>query len=199
MSNPGNNIDLIQANSIIITPNDAANTITIGENHSGLTNNPHNTTASVGALATAYDLRQRAFATATFTQANATGATQTLAFTFQPRLVLVTGLVEANLGAGPMVAVSPVSLLSTRPGLSPSAARIRRDQGCRWPPTDWFSRAFASNSTLFTTDITDTPAAQRGKRLVAITSLTATGFIVTFTRTPIGAALCFSVTLHCGG
>ncbi len=34
VSNPGGNIDLISVNSITITPNDAANTITIGENHS---------------------------------------------------------------------------------------------------------------------------------------------------------------------
>ncbi len=34
VSNPGGNIDLIQANSITVTPNDAANTITIGETHS---------------------------------------------------------------------------------------------------------------------------------------------------------------------
>lgn len=34
VSNPGGNIDLIQANSITIIPNDSANTISIGETHS---------------------------------------------------------------------------------------------------------------------------------------------------------------------
>ncbi len=34
VSNPGGNVDLIPANSITITPDDNANTITIGENHS---------------------------------------------------------------------------------------------------------------------------------------------------------------------
>jgi len=51
VSNDGENIDLIQQNTIIITPNDNANTITIGENHSAKTNNPHNVTAAqTGAL-----------------------------------------------------------------------------------------------------------------------------------------------------
>ena len=51
VSNPGGNVDLIPANSIAITPNDSANNITIGETHSGRTDNPHNVTASqTGAL-----------------------------------------------------------------------------------------------------------------------------------------------------
>jgi hypothetical protein len=51
VSNPGGDIDLIQQNSITITPNDPANTITIGETHSARQDNPHNTTtAQVGAV-----------------------------------------------------------------------------------------------------------------------------------------------------
>ena len=51
VTNPGGNVDLIAANAITIAPNDANNTITIGESHSSLTGNPHATTAAqVGAL-----------------------------------------------------------------------------------------------------------------------------------------------------
>jgi hypothetical protein len=51
VSNPGGNVDLIGANSIAIIPHDSANAITIGETHSGRTDNPHNVTAlQTGAL-----------------------------------------------------------------------------------------------------------------------------------------------------
>jgi hypothetical protein len=52
--NPGGNIDLRPSNAITIVGSDAANQITIGENHSALRNNPHGVTAGqVGALASA--------------------------------------------------------------------------------------------------------------------------------------------------
>jgi hypothetical protein len=51
VSNPGGDVDLVQANSITITPDDGANTITIGETHSARTDNPHGITAAqLGAL-----------------------------------------------------------------------------------------------------------------------------------------------------
>jgi hypothetical protein len=51
VSNPGGDVDLIENNAITITPNDGANTITIGETHSGRTDNPHQVTAAqAGAL-----------------------------------------------------------------------------------------------------------------------------------------------------
>ena len=51
VSNPGGDVDLISQNAIYITPDDGANTITIGEDHSLKTNNPHLTTAAqTGAL-----------------------------------------------------------------------------------------------------------------------------------------------------
>lgn len=51
VSNPGNNIDLVAANAVTLTPNNTTKQITIGENHSGLRNNPHGVTAAqVGAL-----------------------------------------------------------------------------------------------------------------------------------------------------
>jgi len=46
VSNDGGNIDIIPQNAITVTPNDTANTITIGESHSARADNPHNTTAS---------------------------------------------------------------------------------------------------------------------------------------------------------
>lgn len=51
VSNPGGNVDLKQDNSIIITPDDLANTISIGENHSSRNDNPHDVSAAqAGAL-----------------------------------------------------------------------------------------------------------------------------------------------------
>lgn len=51
--NPGGNVDLVRSNAITITPNDAQNRITIGENHSARTNNPHQVSAAQsGALPT---------------------------------------------------------------------------------------------------------------------------------------------------
>ena len=52
VSNDGGNVNLVPNNTITITPNDASNTITIGETHSSDTSNPHNVTANqVEALA----------------------------------------------------------------------------------------------------------------------------------------------------
>ena len=51
VSNPGGNVDLVQDNAIVINSDDPNNRITIGENHSYRTDNPHGTTAvQVGAL-----------------------------------------------------------------------------------------------------------------------------------------------------
>src|SRR5207245_11436912 len=41
VTNPGGNVDLIGANAITIAPNDANNTITIGESHASLTGHAH--------------------------------------------------------------------------------------------------------------------------------------------------------------
>lgn len=45
VENPGGNVDLAAQNSITITPNDSADTITIGETHSARMDNPHQTKA----------------------------------------------------------------------------------------------------------------------------------------------------------
>jgi hypothetical protein len=51
VSNPGGDVDLISQDAISITPNDSANTITIGETHSARTDNPHQvSSAQTGAL-----------------------------------------------------------------------------------------------------------------------------------------------------
>ncbi|MCX6581392.1 MAG: hypothetical protein NT166_14560 [Candidatus Aminicenantes bacterium] len=47
VSNPGGNVDLVKDNSITITPDDANNTIKIGESHSARTDNPHQITAAL--------------------------------------------------------------------------------------------------------------------------------------------------------
>lgn len=51
VSNPGGNIDLLSTNAVTISPNNAGNQITIGENHSERTDNPHGVTIQqIGAL-----------------------------------------------------------------------------------------------------------------------------------------------------
>jgi hypothetical protein len=45
VDNPGGDVDLIPTDAITIAPDNGANTITIGEDHSGDTDNPHQTTA----------------------------------------------------------------------------------------------------------------------------------------------------------
>jgi hypothetical protein len=51
VSNPGSDVDLVQKDSIKIEPDVANKKISIGETHSSITGNPHNTTAKdVGAL-----------------------------------------------------------------------------------------------------------------------------------------------------
>lgn len=46
VSNPGGNVDVVPQNSITVLGDDAANTVTIGETHSGRVDNPHGVTAA---------------------------------------------------------------------------------------------------------------------------------------------------------
>ena len=46
VKNPGGNVNLAPKNAITITPNDAANVISVGEIHSGRHDNPHKTTVA---------------------------------------------------------------------------------------------------------------------------------------------------------
>jgi len=58
VSNPGGDIKLIQNDSLVITPDDRNNSITIGETHSSRMDNPHHVTAGViGALVSVNGIR----------------------------------------------------------------------------------------------------------------------------------------------
>jgi len=58
VSNPGGDIKLIQNGSLVITPDDRNNSITIGETHSSRMDNPHQVTAAViGALVSVNGIR----------------------------------------------------------------------------------------------------------------------------------------------
>src|SRR5439155_1608360 len=80
-----------------LSASNTAKTITIGENHSALAGNPHNTTA---AQLLGYDLRVRQFGAISFSNADASGATRTIAIPtpVQPRLVLAVSSINALLG-----------------------------------------------------------------------------------------------------
>jgi hypothetical protein len=96
VTNPGGNVDLIAANAVTLTPNNTNKTITIGENHSARTDNPHATTA---AQLLGYDLRVRAFNAFSFTHVDATGATRTISnLGVQPRIVLAVCQISCLLG-----------------------------------------------------------------------------------------------------
>ncbi|MEA2692451.1 MAG: hypothetical protein QOJ16_1838 [Acidobacteriota bacterium] len=99
VSNPGGNVALAPSGAILIGADTAGKKITISENHSGLTNNPHATTAAqVGALALAdYDLGQRSISYLSWTAANANGSTVTVPLTFQPRIAWISGQCFATL------------------------------------------------------------------------------------------------------
>jgi len=202
VSNPGGNIDLIQAQAIVITPNDATNQITIGESHSALTNNPHNvTSAQIGALPLSnYALRQRALATVGFTQTDATNATRTVTVGFQPRLVFVVGTCAAT--------------LTTRiysGGVSAFADLENNIQRCfgfgvtRLSNTDWFSRAFdGAGICLSTFSNQEIAPAQAETVAVTISNVAATGLTATLTRTPLAPAVALpnftiSLNLLCAG
>lgn len=78
VSNNGGNIDLIQSNSITITPDDPANTITIGETHSARQDNPHNTTrAQIGAVGSINNVPPNPGSNITLTPANSITIAQT--------------------------------------------------------------------------------------------------------------------------
>jgi hypothetical protein len=96
VSSPGGNIDLVAANAIQLTSSSAARTITIGENHSVIVGNPHNTNA---AQLLGYDLKIRSFGTISFSQNDASGAVRTLPFSVTPRLIVAISTVSAFLGS----------------------------------------------------------------------------------------------------
>ncbi|MBW2663026.1 MAG: hypothetical protein JRD93_13775, partial [Deltaproteobacteria bacterium] len=92
---------LIKKDSITIRPNDINNQITIGEDHSGLRNNPHGVTAAqVGAMLP-NDYLKRSNISFNFNQNSVNGATKTGNIGFVPKLGIVTGGCMIYLGGKP--------------------------------------------------------------------------------------------------
>jgi hypothetical protein len=183
VANPSGNIDLVPAQAIVITPDDTNNRITIGENHSARTDNPHATTAAqIGALAaSAYDLGQRTTATIAFAEADANGANRSVNLGFRPRLVLVTGTVSAAFGGrtygGTFSGVAVIDAGGTVAQQSSGFGMTRISN------TDWFSRAIEGVGICRTVFFNSEAAPAQAENLsVAISSVTATGLTATLTR-----------------
>jgi len=202
VSNPGGNIDLVAAQAIVLTPDDANNRITISENHSARTDNPHATTAAqLGALLTTdYDLRRRSLAAVVFSQGNADGATTTVNVGFQPKVVIVVGTVTANLG-GRAYSGGIGAFAFTDPPIG--GTLFQRCSGfgiTRTSNTDWFSRSILGTN-LCTATIFDSGAApaQAENLNVAIQTITASGLVALFNRAIASAGFTalssFSITL----
>jgi hypothetical protein len=202
VSNPGGNIDLIAAQAILITPDDANNRIIIGEGHSARTDNPHNTTAAqIGALPAAdFDMRRRSQATITFTQANTNGAPSTVNVGFQPKVIIIFGTCTANLsgraysgGIGAFVFLDPSN------AEKPIVQRCFGFGITKLSNTDWLFRSLPGTNIL-TANIQDQGVAPtQGEILnVEVSSITGTGLVATFSRSTIGGAPLpsFNITLN---
>lgn len=199
VANPAGNIDLVPAQSIVIAPDDTNNRITIGENHSARTDNPHATTAAqIGALpAAAFDLGQRAMATVSFAEADATGASRTVNVGFRPRVVLVTGTIAATFGGrvygGGVSGVADLGTAITQQAFGFGLTRVSN--------TDWFSRAVEGvgicRSVFFNQDVNP---AQAENLSVGISAVSGTGVTATLTRALVNPANAqlpdFAITLH---
>lgn len=107
VSNPGGNIDLVALNTITLSSDNTAKRITIGESHSALKNNPHETNAAqVGALPLqSYSFTHCQFATVAFTNLDGSGATRTVntvipgtSTPFQAKFIWVIGTYGTGLG-----------------------------------------------------------------------------------------------------
>jgi hypothetical protein len=179
VSNPGGNIDLVQGQAIVITPDDANNQITISENHSTLTNNPHNVTAAqLGALlASDYALRRRALVPLQFNEADATGATRTLNVVFQPRFVLVVGTCQATMGG--RIYGGGVSAFAD---LDNSIQHCCSFGATRISPTEWFCRGFEGDGICLSTFTNREAAPIQAENLSVNISVSATGLTATLTR-----------------
>ena len=199
VSNPGGNIDLVQAQSISILPDDSNNRITIGETHSARLDNPHATTASqIGAmLASDYDLRRRSLANVVFTSADATNATRTVTIGFQPRLVLVVGTCTANIGARTYGGgVSAFADLGT--------TLIQRCFGfglTRFSNTDWFVRGFQGAGLFIGSFFNQEVVPAQAENLnVSVQAVLANGLTAVFTRGLVNAGTVqmpdFTITLN---
>ncbi len=184
VSNPGGNIDLAQAGAITILPDNNNKRITIGENHSTRTNNPHNVTAAqIGAmLAGEYDLERRATANILFTQGDASGATRTINVGFLPRIVFVVGTSTASLagrsygggvGAFAVINEAPTILFQRCFGFG-----VTRSSN-----TDWFVRGFAGSGICLSTFFNQEVNPNQAENLtVSITNVSSTGLTATLVR-----------------
>jgi hypothetical protein len=184
VSNPGGPINLAAGGAITINADNFANKrITIGETHSALTGNPHGTTAAqVGAVAlTDYDISQRTLTSLSFTNADVDGATKTVTLNFRPRLVWVSGYAMASIG-GTSVAgvVTGFARLDSGIGGYCFGPYIQRTGGIPYViPSIVSSNALARG---YFVDGTVSPNGQVDITMT-ITSVTATGMVVTFNRT----------------
>ncbi|HEV8345121.1 MAG TPA: hypothetical protein VGQ16_01040 [Vicinamibacterales bacterium] len=177
VNNPGGNIDLIPANAVTLTPNNTNKTITIGESHSAISGNPHNTTA---AQLLGYDLRVRAFNAFSFTHVDANGATRTISnLGVQPRIVLAVCQTSCLLGTRFYGGGSF--------GFFDAASGVQRCFGTGITAnsaTDWFMRSsgvgVAGICSANFIDATIAPA--RTEDLLVTIAPTATGLTATLTR-----------------
>lgn len=194
VSNPGGNIDLLTAPGITITPNNAAKTITIGQNV---------TAAQVGALpANQYELDKRVLSAFQFSQADATGATRSVAVGFQPRLVLAIANCQAFLGGPGGRTYGGGSV-----GFFESLAGQQRCFGfamTRISNTDWFTRPSGAAVGLCSALFFDSSVVPNQGESISVTmTLTATGLTATLTRSNLApaalASFDISVNLFCMG
>lgn len=199
VSSPGGNIDFLATQSVVITPNDAANTITFGESHSSRTDNPHSTTATqVGALPVGqYEIGRRHLASIAFTQADASGATRTVVSTFPPRLILAFATCRAFLGgAGGRVYGGPSG------GLFEAITGQQRCNGfgmTRLAATDWFMRPVDNENGVCSALFFDSSVAPvQAESLVVTVAPTPTGLTATLARTLVGPAPLanFALAIH---
>jgi hypothetical protein len=178
VSSPGGNIDLVAANAVQLTPNNAARTITIGESHSSIVGNPHNTNAS---QLLGYDLRIRSFGTVSFTHADASGAVRTLPLSVTPRLIMAVSTVSAFLGTR---AYGGGSF-----GFFDAAVSSQRCFGTGVTFTsnsDWFVRSAGVGTTgICAANFVDASLApvRTEDLLVDISAISATGLTARLTRT----------------
>ncbi len=203
VSNPGGNIDLIPTDAITITPEDGANRIRIGENHSANRQNPHGTTAEqIGAMAIAdYDLRRRFSATVSFTQENKDGfSPPPITIGFQPKVIIVTGNCTASLSQRAYSgAINGIAFLD----IASNGGLLQRSFGfgmTKFGATDWVGRCIVTsniaNAVLIDQSITP---AQSEFLNVGISSLTNTGLTLLFNRSLVGTTSSiekFQIVLH---
>jgi hypothetical protein len=193
VSNPGGNVDLVASPGITITPNNAAKTITIGQNV---------TAAQIGAMMQAdYEFEKRGFQTIQFSQLDANGAVKAVPLGFQPRFVLAISNCSADLGA-------PSQRRYGGPGVGFFESISNQQRCCgiavtRLTATDWFTNPIPlfvgiCGARFFDQTVVPTQI----EHIVVTVTPTATGLNASLNRTILGAALTtfdLSINLFCMG